>query len=195
MTAKYIAEDGDSRFISLFWVENKHMNGLFFSRYQIWLPRDPPPPPPKSLDDAPILPLSTANFLSMMTYHWIAPILKLGFQRPLQATDLWRMDPSREAEHLRSRLDEAWSRRVARAKGRNARLAEGEITPSVVRRSWWVIKSIAGGTSLAKQEERWRLVDGREDPSLVMALNDVLGVSFWAGGAHSSSRTILLVNL
>ncbi|KAG8946658.1 hypothetical protein FRC04_011552 [Tulasnella sp. 424] len=152
--------------------------------YQIWLPRDPPPPPPKSLDDSSISPLTTANILSKMTYHWITPIMTLGFQRPLQATDLWRMDPSREAEYLSSRLDDAWSRRVARAKDRNTRLADGEIDPSLVRRSWWAIKSVFGGGSQTTQEERWRSVDGRVDPSLVWALNDVLGISFWAGGAH-----------
>ncbi|KAG9048922.1 hypothetical protein FS837_011659 [Tulasnella sp. UAMH 9824] len=159
-------------------------NNVVYRRrwYQIWLPTNPPPPPPKSLDDAPISPLVTASFLSKMTYHWITPIMTLGFQRPLQATDLWKMDSSREAEYLSAQLDNAWSRRVARATDRNARLLDGEINPSIARRSWWGVKAFAGGDSRAKQEERWRSVDGKVDPSLAMALNDVLGVSFWAGG-------------
>ncbi|KAG8939798.1 hypothetical protein FRC00_013519, partial [Tulasnella sp. 408] len=159
-------------------------NNVVYRRrwYQIWLPTDPPPPPPKSLDDAPTSPLITASFLSKMTYHWITPVMTLGFQRPLQATDLWKMDSSREAEYLSARLENSWSRRVARATDRNTRLLEGKINPSIARRSWWGVKALAGGDSLAKQEERWRSVDGKVEPSLVLALNDVLGVSFWAGG-------------
>lgn len=117
--------------------------------------------------------------------------MTLGFQRPLQATDLWKMDSSREAEYLSAQLDNAWSRRVARATDRNARLLDGEINPSIARRSWWGVKALAGGNSLAKQEERWRSVDGKVEPSLVMALNDVLGVSFWAGGKHLLPRKTL----
>lgn len=36
----------------------------------------------------------------MLTYQWVTPIMIRGYQRPLQATDLWKMDESREGEWM-----------------------------------------------------------------------------------------------
>lgn len=114
-------------------------------------------------------------------------MITLGYQRPLQAPDLWRMDPSREARLLSTQLDEAWARRVAKAKEWNARLASGEIKPSIFQRSEWYAKSLVGKGSYSEQEVRWRTVDGKRHASLTWALNDVLGRAFWAGGALAGS--------
>ncbi|KAG8940930.1 hypothetical protein FRC00_012675, partial [Tulasnella sp. 408] len=150
--------------------------------FQVWLPRNPPPPAPKSLEDAEVTPIATANILSLLTYHWITPMITLGYQRPLQAPDLWKMDPTREAGTLSSEFDRAWARRVEEANAWNDRLAKGEIKPSLGKRTSWRLKSVFGKRSFAEQEEAWRKSEGQKHASLVWALNDVLGAAFWLGG-------------
>lgn len=112
----------------------------------------------------------------------------LGYQRTLQATDLWKMDESREAGVLGDKLDQAWARRVKAANEWNARLAAGDIKPSLYKRTKWSAQALRGkGTTYGERrialEEQWRAVGGRKEPSLAWALNDVFGRDFWFGGA------------
>ena len=39
------------------------------------LPKDPPTPAPKSLEDAKLIPMAVASFLSILTYSWINPLM------------------------------------------------------------------------------------------------------------------------
>ncbi|EIN03766.1 ABC protein [Punctularia strigosozonata HHB-11173 SS5] len=155
--------------------------------WQIWRPADPPPPPPASLDDASIIPLANASFLSKITYAWISPMMVLGYQRTLQATDLWRIDDERSAEVLSRKLDQSWARRKKVAAEYNSKLAAGEIKPSAWKRVTWSVKALKGGKGSYGDrrkalEIKWQEVDGRKDPSLAYALNDVFGLSFWLAG-------------
>ncbi|KAG6864332.1 hypothetical protein C0991_010404 [Blastosporella zonata] len=133
--------------------------------WQVWIPRDPPPPPRATLSDAPIL----------------------GYQRTLQATDLWKLDPAREAGPLSDKLDQAWDRRKAEAAAWNAKLDRGEIKPGFLKRSCWSIRALAHGSrfseKVASYEFAWREKDGRKTPSLAWALNDIVGFYFWSAGA------------
>ncbi|KAH9945319.1 ABC protein [Epithele typhae] len=161
--------------------------------WQLWfvLPKNPPPPAPPSLDTAPVTPLVTASIIAILTYTWINPIMTLGYQRTLQATDLPKMDESREAGLLGDLLDAAWARRVAAAKDWNTRLAAGEISPSAWKRFVWAFKALRSGSAdgASHRERRvaletaWREVGGKKEASLTWALNDVLGRDFWFGGA------------
>ncbi|GJE88588.1 ABC transporter C family protein [Phanerochaete sordida] len=162
--------------------------------YQLWLPKNPPPPPPASFDDAPITPLATASILSMLTYTWITPMMTLGYQRTLQATDLWKLSPNQQSGNLGSTLDAHWDRRVKEADEWNRRLDAGEIHPAwYLRIQWFFIallfwrpgpwKAGAGfGERRTALRQHWLTVSGRKEPSLVWALNDTLGFSFWIGG-------------
>ncbi|KAH8099948.1 ABC protein [Cristinia sonorae] len=154
--------------------------------FQLWLPKNPPPPPPASLSEAPVIPLSAASILSILSYAWVTPIMTLGFQRTLQATDLWKMDTDQQAGPLSVQLDEAWDRRVNAASEWNAKLAKGEINPSLFTRAKWSLQSLRHATTYSERratlEKQWREVDGLKEPSLVWALNDVFGRSFWLGG-------------
>ncbi|CAE6471481.1 unnamed protein product [Rhizoctonia solani] len=123
--------------------------------YQLWLPSTRPNPPPASLADASMTPLTRASFLSILTYAWLTPLMTLGWQRTLQAPDLWRVRPEEEAGSLSRSLDEAWARRVEQARANS----KGE-------KKW-------GGVG-SRREDR--------EPSLALALNDVLGRRFWLGG-------------
>ncbi|KAJ6630972.1 P-loop containing nucleoside triphosphate hydrolase protein [Mycena sp. CBHHK59/15] len=154
--------------------------------WQLWIPRDPPPPPPDSLDDAEIIPIISASLLSQLTYTWITPMMILGYQRTLQATDLWKVGPMQESGYLSEKLDEAWARRVNAANEWNAGL--DKVTPPLLTRFLWSVKSLASGMHHSDRrsalEKHWREVDGRKKASLAWALNDVLGHLFWIGGAY-----------
>ncbi|KAG8870466.1 hypothetical protein FRB97_009732 [Tulasnella sp. 331] len=150
--------------------------------YQLHLPRDPPPPPPATLEDATETPLARANILSMLTYTWITPMITLGYQRPLQAPDLWKLDVSRQVGLMSKKLDEAWERRCEEAEEWNAKLDSGEMKAPVTKRIKWTVQSMGRKDAYDSCEKRWRDKDGRREPSLAWALNDVLGRSFWAGG-------------
>ena len=113
-------------------------------------------------------------------------VQSLGYQRTLQATDLWKMDHSRESGNLGAQLDEAWARRVKAANEWNTRLADGEIKPSLYNRTKWAVQALRGKGSYRERraalETHWREVDGRKQASLAWTLNDVLGRDFWFGG-------------
>lgn len=114
----------------------------------------------------------------------------LGFQRPLQAPDLWKMDSTREAGLMSTKLEEAWKRRCEKAQAWNERLDNGEVQASLVTRAVWRIKSVGRKTKYQDYVKHWREVDGRKEASLAWAINDVLGRSFWAGGAARSSTCL-----
>ncbi|KAG6857211.1 hypothetical protein H0H87_007630 [Tephrocybe sp. NHM501043] len=155
------------------------------------IPRDPPPPPRATLSDAPVIPLLGASIISQLTYTWVTPMMAssatLGYQRTLQATDLWKVDPEREVGPLSDKLDHAWDRRKAEAAAWNARLESGEINPGVLKRVRWFIQAFAHGSysseKVALSELAWREKDGRKEPSLAWALNDTFGLYFWSAGA------------
>ncbi|TRM64247.1 P-loop containing nucleoside triphosphate hydrolase protein [Schizophyllum amplum] len=154
--------------------------------WQLWIPSGTPPPPPASMEDAPISPIATASFLSILTYQWITPLMVLGYQRTLQASDLWKVDPSREAGHLSAALDSSWERRCVEAAAYNARLESGEIRPSLRKRIAWRMRALGSPAHYrerrAQLEQQWRDVSGRREASLAWALNDTLGRAFWIGG-------------
>lgn len=113
----------------------------------------------------------------------------LGYQRTLQVTDLWKLDPSRESGFLSVKLDSAWARRNRVAEEWNQRLAKGEVKPGLYRRLKWRVKALSGKggeTSYSERrnslEKEWREVSGRIEPSLAWSLNDIFGWHFWAGG-------------
>ncbi|EIW84009.1 ABC protein [Coniophora puteana RWD-64-598 SS2] len=159
--------------------------------WQLWLPKDPPPPPPPTLEDAKMTPLASANIFSILSYWWITDMMILGYQRTLQASDLYKMDPSRESGLLSEKLEASWSRRVTAAEEWNARLEAGEISPSAFKRLYWSLKALRGskaqaGSSYAERraalQDHWRTKAGRKEASLAWALNDVFGRTFWSAG-------------
>jgi ATP-binding cassette, subfamily C (CFTR/MRP), member 1 len=70
-----------------------------------------PPPVPESRR---ISREKGANFLSLLTFQWINPLMTVGYNRPLELGDIWRVNPDRSVEVLTSRLMESFKRRAAR---------------------------------------------------------------------------------
>ncbi|KAG1737805.1 ABC protein [Suillus lakei] len=159
--------------------------------WQFWLPKDPPPPAPPSLEDAAVTPLANASIFSQLTYTWATSLMVLGYQRTLQASDLYKMDTSRESAVLAAKLEAAWQRRVNAAADWNVRLESGELMPSLLKYTGWTLRAISskGKMQGATWSERrvafykhWRESEGRKEASLMWALNDVFRSMFWVGG-------------
>ncbi|KAI0035574.1 ABC protein [Vararia minispora EC-137] len=154
--------------------------------YQLWLPKNPPPPAPDSFDDAKTIPLAKASIISELTYSWITDIMVLGYKRSLQATDLWKMDKSREVETVSAKLEAAWEARVRKADEWNRALASGEARPGLFLQLRWHVSALKRlghyREVLCNSEENWRMVGGRKQASLIWALNEVFGFNFWLGG-------------
>ena len=55
-----------------------------------------------------------ASFLSLVTFQWMAPIMRTGYQRPLELNDIWLVNPDRGAGVLSDKLRSSFNKRVAR---------------------------------------------------------------------------------
>ncbi|KAJ3763217.1 ABC protein [Lentinula raphanica] len=151
--------------------------------WQLWIPKGSPPPPKESLEDVPVIPIVKASLLSKLTYSWVTPLMVLGYQRTLQASDLWKMDETMAAARLSEELDKAWAHRVEEANDWNTRLELGEIDPGFIRRTYWRVKALTTRKTRDSLEKKWRKVGGRREASLAWSLNEVFGHLFWIGGA------------
>ncbi|KAI6039826.1 ABC protein [Pisolithus marmoratus] len=137
--------------------------------WQLWLPRNPPPPPSPSLENAELIPLAYASIYSQLAYSWMTNLMVLGYQRTLQASDLYKLD-----------LEAAWKRRVKAAADWNNKLDRGEIHPSIMKRLIWAIRAIPSEGSGQRTYSERRRREGRKHASLAWALNDVFGLVFLA---------------
>lgn len=124
-------------------------------------------PPPATLDDAKLLPLVNANWLSRLTFEWMGPLLQTGYARPLEPTDLWKIDESRSAGRYAQLIDDAFERRQKEAAEFNAKLDAGEIRPGLVKTIWWSIRG-----DKEKRESAWKQ-RSRKKASLLLALKYV----------------------
>ncbi|KAH6913154.1 ABC protein [Coprinopsis sp. MPI-PUGE-AT-0042] len=150
--------------------------------WQLWIPKEPPPKPPVNPDDSQVTPFATANFISVMLYSWITPIMTLGYQRTLQASDLWKLDEEHTAASLTRRFEAAYERRCQDAETFNKALASGSRKPPLIKRVIWSVKSLSSSKSRVRFEEEWQRGTKPKKPSVPLAVNDVLGRFWWTGG-------------
>ena len=52
-----------------------------------------------------------AGFFSILTFQWMAPLMSVGYQRPLELNDIWVVNPDRGVEVLQARLKTNFQRR------------------------------------------------------------------------------------
>jgi hypothetical protein len=121
-------------------------------------------------------PEATDSFFSRLTFSWITPLLGLGYARPLEASDLYKLHDSRAAAKIADKINVSYERRAKEAKEFNSRLANGEISPGW-RAIWWTLKG-----RRKELEEEWRTKTGKKRPSLALAINDSVKWWFWTGG-------------
>ncbi|KAF7312085.1 ABC transporter protein [Mycena indigotica] len=137
----------------------------------------PPPPPSGTLDDAALSPEVNAAWYNILFFGWITPLLSLGYARPLEATDLYKLGDDRASLRISQKINESFDRRHQAATEYNARLAAGEITPSL-----WLVLSWSLRGNRAERRKKWQEVGGRRKASLVWAINDSVKYWFWSGG-------------
>ena len=135
-----------------------------------------PPSPKASLDDADIIPEANANWLSLLTFEWISPLMRLGYSRPLEATDLYKLQDYRSAGVIAERITRSFEERQRKAEEYNSRLANGEISPGL-KGIWWSIRG-----QRQQREKEWREKTGKKKASLTMAVNDSVFWFFWSAG-------------
>lgn len=140
-----------------------------------FVPRSPPPPK-ASIEDAELLPEFTAGWFNILTFGWITALLSLGYARPLEASDLYKLPDHRSAKIIGDKITASFDARVKKAQEYNARLARGEISAGW-RVVWWTVRG-----KRAEREKQWREQDGRKRASLVWAMNDSIAYWFWSGG-------------
>ncbi|KAJ4344427.1 ATP-binding cassette transporter yor1 [Didymosphaeria variabile] len=53
----------------------------------------------------------SAGFFSRLTFQWMAPLMTVGYKRPLEKNDLWTVNPDRSADVMVERLQASFKRR------------------------------------------------------------------------------------
>ena len=117
------------------------------------------PPLKASLDDADSIPEISANWWNILTFGWITPLMTLGYARPLEATDLYKLQDHRASAAIAEKITTSFERRQKEAAEYNERLANGEISPGL-KGVWWSVRGVR-----AEREKQWREKDGRKRAS------------------------------
>ncbi|KAI2643335.1 P-loop containing nucleoside triphosphate hydrolase protein [Xylaria nigripes] len=55
---------------------------------------------------------ASAGFFSRLTFQWMAPLMKIGYKRPLEQGDLWKVNPKRSVDVMAGRVSQAFERRM-----------------------------------------------------------------------------------
>ncbi|KAH8831323.1 P-loop containing nucleoside triphosphate hydrolase protein [Flagelloscypha sp. PMI_526] len=127
-----------------------------------------------------LFPEATATWFSRLTFQWITPLLSLGYKRPLEAKDLYRLQDGRASAVVAAKILESYTKRTQKADVYNARIASGDVRPSFLRRFLWMMR---GSTYMKDRETTWRMNgEGKRRPSLAMAMSDSVAWWFWSGG-------------
>ena len=136
-----------------------------------------PPPPKGSIKDADYIPEMTAGWFSQLTFGWMNSLMTLGYARPLEASDLWKLQDHRSGGVIAEAILNSFDARRKKADEYNARLTNGEIKPPFRLR---VMSRLRGDGE--ERLKRWREKDGRAQASLTLAMNDAIKWWFWTGG-------------
>lgn len=70
-------------------------------------------PPPRVPTERVVSREYSAGLLSRLTWQWMAPIMHVGYQRPLEMNDIWLVNPDRQAGLLANKLGPSFKRRAA----------------------------------------------------------------------------------
>ena len=104
-------------------------------------------------------------------------LMTLGYARPLEASDLWKLQEHRSSEAIANTILASFEARRKNADEYNTRLANGEIKPPLRLR---LMSSLRGNGE--EQLRQWVEKDGRKQPSLTLAINDSIKWWFWSAG-------------
>ncbi|WVQ72026.1 hypothetical protein IAR50_001570 [Cryptococcus sp. DSM 104548] len=140
-------------------------------------PKYPPPPPPDTLDDAPTVPDTTANWFDYLFFNWVSDMMALGAARPLEDRDLWKIDDARSAKAYSATLLGAYRRRTEKASEKNARMLDPTVPLPLTRRMIYSIHP-----SGRQKEQDYRKEHAKQRASLLRSLGDTFGWYFTISG-------------
>lgn len=127
----------------------------------------------------PTFPEMDANWLSLISFHWLSRILSIGYTRPLQEDELYSIPDHRRANVYANKLEEAWNRRTAEAKQKNARPYKASYFNKLTSLSSSTWTRFRRKPASKQDDEKQR----QFKPSLIWSLNEVTFSWFWMGGA------------
>ena len=138
------------------------------------------PPPNITSNNAqlPFTPETTASWVGLITFGWLGDLLSLGYARPLELSDLYQLPPSRDSAKYAAQIERAFQRRKTHADKINAKIQNRDLKPPLLLRFLWALT----GNSTSRYNA-WIRNHPRAEPSLVLALNDVVFWWLWVGGA------------
>ena len=128
------------------------------------------------METAPMIPEASANIFSLLSFEWIGAMLSLGYARPLEPQDLYKLQDNRKSKVIADKITKSFAARVAKANAYNERLINGEISPGL-RKVWWFLRGNA-----KEREGLWRTKYGQKKASLYWAMNDGVAWWFWTAG-------------
>ena len=102
--------------------------------------------------------------------------MRLGYSRPLEATDLYKLQDDRSSGFIAEKIIRSFEERQKKAAEYNSRLANGEISPGL-KGIWWSIRR-----QRQEREREWREKTGKKKASFAMAVNDSVFFFFWSAG-------------
>ncbi|KAI9178966.1 hypothetical protein H9P43_005628 [Blastocladiella emersonii ATCC 22665] len=84
------------------------------------------------------VPEPTAGLASRLFMTWLTPLVRLGFDRPLDAADMYQVDASMSAERNEARFVECWAAERDRAAAKAATVTAATVAkpPSFLRAMW-----------------------------------------------------------
>ncbi|KAJ9214480.1 hypothetical protein DTO166G4_3884 [Paecilomyces variotii] len=85
----------------------KHQHKKWYPTLTILSKEKPPVPKERT-----VCPEYNAGFLSLLTFQWTAPLLAVGWKRPIELNDIWLVNPDRSARQFSGKLKERFNARV-----------------------------------------------------------------------------------
>ena len=102
--------------------------------------------------------------------------MRLGYSRPLEATDLYKLQDYRSSGVIAKKITRSFEERQKKAADYNFKLANGKIPPGL-KGIWWSIRG-----QRQEREKEWREKTGKKKASLTFAVNDSVLWFFWSAG-------------
>ncbi|KAI0136126.1 P-loop containing nucleoside triphosphate hydrolase protein [Hypoxylon sp. NC0597] len=65
---------------------------------------------PPTAEERTICPEASAGWFSRLTFNWISPLLSVGRRRPLEANDIWLVNPDRSIDVLNGKFTSSFSK-------------------------------------------------------------------------------------
>ncbi|KZT33501.1 multidrug resistance-associated ABC transporter [Sistotremastrum suecicum HHB10207 ss-3] len=152
-------------------------------------PLHPKPAPPAFGQDS-IIPERTAPWLSRLLFHWLSPILSVGFSRPLETEDLWQLDPACRSHDVADKLSKHFYNQLP---------ADTSVPSAEISQQDSGEKEDYEGTDAVLQKElshaseesqlpselpnKNKKTKKKKKPSLLRAIHSVFFYRFWSSGA------------